>query len=87
MPADAPGSHGGNIDIKHLVVGSSLYLPVQVGGAQFYEGDPHYAQGNGEVALTALETSLRATDEDLDEAMRKAVRNAITFVNTTFDVP
>jgi acetamidase/formamidase len=56
-----PGAHGGNIDIKLLTEGSVLYLPVQVPGALAYVGDPHFAQGDGEVALTALEASLRAT--------------------------
>ena len=56
-----PGAHGGNIDIKLLTEGSVLYLPVQVDGALAYVGDPHFAQGDGEVALTALEASLRAT--------------------------
>lgn len=54
-----PGPHGGNIDINLLGVGSSLYLPVQVDGALAYVGDPHFAQGDGEVALTAMEASLR----------------------------
>ncbi len=54
-----PGAHGGNIDVKELVVGSTLFLPVQVPGALAYVGDPHFAQGDGEVALTALEASLR----------------------------
>ncbi|ABM11139.1 MULTISPECIES: acetamidase/formamidase family protein [Mycolicibacterium] len=61
VPSVPPGTHGGNIDIKHVVTGSTLYLPVQVEGANFFAGDPHFAQGNGEVALTALEASLRAT--------------------------
>jgi len=56
-----PGRHGGNIDINLLTVGASLYLPVQVAGALAYVGDPHFAQGDGEVALTAMEASLRAT--------------------------
>jgi acetamidase/formamidase len=56
-----PGPHGGNLDLKELVVGSSLYLPVAVDGALFYAGDPHFAQGDGEVCLTAFEASLRAT--------------------------
>lgn len=56
-----PGAHGGNIDINLLTVGSTLYLPVQVDGALAYVGDPHFAQGDGEVALTAMEASLRAT--------------------------
>ncbi|MGO2112584.1 MAG: acetamidase/formamidase family protein [Pseudoclavibacter sp.] len=56
-----PGAHGGNIDINLLVEGTVLYLPVLTSGAGFYAGDPHFAQGDGEVALTALEASLRAT--------------------------
>lgn len=56
-----PGAHGGNLDINLLTVGSTLYLPVQVDGALAYVGDPHFAQGGGEVALTAMEASLRAT--------------------------
>jgi acetamidase/formamidase len=54
-----PGPHGGNIDINVLTAGSTLYLPVQVDGALAYVGDPHFAQGDGEVALTAMEASLR----------------------------
>lgn len=56
-----PGAHGGNIDVNLLVEGARLYLPVQVEGALAYVGDPHFAQGDGEVALTALEAPLRAT--------------------------
>jgi acetamidase/formamidase len=56
-----PGAFGGNLDIRLLTEGSTLYLPVQVPGAKAYVGDPHFAQGDGEVALTALEASLRAT--------------------------
>ncbi len=113
-----PGRHGGNIDINLLTVGSTLYLPVQVEGALAYVGDPHFAQGDGEVALTALEASLRATirfdvvpaadplalfavehgavaetpeywvptglDEDLREAMKKAVRSAIALLESRY---
>jgi acetamidase/formamidase len=56
-----PGPYGGNIDVRDLSAGTALYLPVQVEGAGLYAGDPHYAQGHGEVALTALEAPLRAT--------------------------
>jgi acetamidase/formamidase len=56
-----PGPFGGNMDVRDLVAGTSLYLPVQVDGAGLFVGDPHYAQGHGEVALTALEAPLRAT--------------------------
>ncbi|MDT5309105.1 MAG: hypothetical protein QOE48_4801 [Mycobacterium sp.] len=56
-----PTLGGGNIDIKHLGVGSTFYLPVFAPGALFYVGDPHMAMGDGEVALTAMEGSLRGT--------------------------
>ncbi|MEU0969535.1 acetamidase/formamidase family protein [Streptomyces sp. NPDC005917] len=56
-----PTLGGGNIDINRLQQGSTLYLPVFSEGALFYTGDPHMAMGNGEVALTAMEGSLRTT--------------------------
>lgn len=56
-----PGAFGGNLDIRLLTEGSALYLPVQAPDALAYVGDPHFAQGDGEVALTAMEASLRAT--------------------------
>ena len=56
-----PGAHGGNIDLKELTAGSTLYLPVHVPGALFMVGDGHAAQGNGEVDLTAIETSMTGT--------------------------
>lgn len=55
-----PGPHGGNLDVRPLGVGSRLHLPVRADGALLQLGDPHFAQGDGEVALTALEGSLRA---------------------------
>ena len=116
-----PSDHGGNMDIRDLVAGTSLYLPVQVEGAGLYLGDPHYAQGHGEVALTAVEASIAATirvsvlkgtaasalvgalsspfgesathwfcvgmDRDLDEAMRRSVREALRFLRERFAIP
>lgn len=111
-----PGEYGGNLDIHYLTAGATLYLPVQVPGAMFFIADPHFAQGNGEVALTAIEGSLRATlrftvlkagdtaipgngklagpfaetadywipiglDPDLNEAMKKATREAVRFLS------
>src|SRR6478672_8177926 len=111
-----PGDYGGNLDIHYLTAGSTLYLPVQVPGAMFFIADPHFAQGNGEVALTAIEGSLRTTlrftilkagdpaipangklsgpfaetpdywiaiglDPDLNEAMKKATREAVRFLS------
>ncbi|MFP5022202.1 acetamidase/formamidase family protein [Pseudonocardia phyllosphaerae] len=56
-----PTLGGGNIDIRLLGPDSAFYLPVRSEGALFYVGDPHLAMGDGEVALTALEGSLRGT--------------------------
>ncbi|HKB72748.1 MAG TPA: acetamidase/formamidase family protein [Burkholderiales bacterium] len=56
-----PGVYAGNLDVNDLSVGAVLYIPVQVDGALFYASDPHFAQGDGEVALTAIEGSLRST--------------------------
>jgi acetamidase/formamidase len=56
-----PTLGGGNIDISLLGPGSTFYLPVHAEGALFYVGDPHHAMGDGEVALTAMEGSLRGT--------------------------
>ena len=53
-----PGIHAGNLDNKDLVAGTSLFIPVHVPGALFLAGDGHAGQGNGEVDITALETSL-----------------------------
>jgi acetamidase/formamidase len=58
-----PGVHAGNLDNKELVAGTKLFIPVHVPGALFAVGDGHAAQGNGEVCLTAIETSLRGTFE------------------------
>lgn len=54
-----PRVHGGNIDNKELVAGTTLYLPVFAEGALFSCGDGHGAQGDGEVCVTAIETALR----------------------------
>jgi acetamidase/formamidase len=66
---DEPGGHGtmpprrngGNMDIRQLAAGSTLYLPVLVDGALFSVGDAHAAQGDGEVCVTAVEMSARIT--------------------------
>ena len=102
-----PSIHGGNMDDKALVAGTTLFLPVHAKGALFQAGDGHAAQGNGEVDITALETSLMGTftfilhkgakldypraetpthyiamgfDDDLSNATRKALRNAVDFL-------
>ncbi|MFQ1003175.1 acetamidase/formamidase family protein [Modestobacter sp. SSW1-42] len=61
-----PYWHGGNIDCRELVAGSTLYLPVTVPGGLLSVGDGHAAQGDGEVAGTAIECPMDAVDLHLD---------------------
>ena len=106
-----PGRHAGNMDLKELVAGTTLYIPVWVEGALFEVGDGHAAQGDGEVDQTAIETSLRGrlqlivhrdrslewpraetpthhiamgSDEDLTEATRIALRQAILLLSDEY---
>ncbi len=58
-----PTISGGNMDDHSLVAGTTLFLPVHAKGALFEIGDGHAGQGNGEVDITALETSLVGTLE------------------------
>jgi acetamidase/formamidase len=82
----APGEHpiippddwGGNLDIKHLTVGTKLYLPVGVDGALFSVGDTHAAQGDGEVCGTAIESPMRI-------ALRLDVRRDLRLRQPAFE--
>jgi acetamidase/formamidase len=81
-----PRCYGGNIDLKELVAGTTLYLPVWAPGALFSVGDGHAVQGDGEVCLTALETALRGTfkltlrkDMKLSLPMAETPTHAITL--------
>jgi formamidase len=56
-----PREHGGNFDVKQLTKGSKLFLPVYVDGALFSTGDGHFAQGDGEVCVTAVEMAATAS--------------------------
>jgi acetamidase/formamidase len=56
-----PGAWGGNMDLKYLSKGATLYLPVFNRGAQFFTGDGHAVQGDGEVDGGAIEISLSPT--------------------------
>ncbi len=107
-----PRAHGGNLDNKELVAGSTLFLPVHVEGALFSVGDGHGMQGDGEVCINALEMCLNGRfrlsvvkgggrkdpilrfpraetpthyismglNEDLDLAMKQALREMIAFL-------
>ena len=108
-----PREHGGNLDNKELVAGTTLFLPVWAPGALFSAGDGHGVQGDGEVCINALETCLTGTftlilhrradgaeelrypraetpthfismglNNDLDQAMKQALRQMIAFICT-----
>jgi acetamidase/formamidase len=70
MPPAEPGEHstipprrtGGNLDCKELVTGTTLFLPIAVPGALFSAGDGHAAQGDGEVAGTAIECPMERAE-------------------------
>lgn len=54
-----PGPFGGNLDLREMTEGTTLYLPVFVKGALLWTGDSHAGQGNGEINLTAIETAFK----------------------------
>jgi acetamidase/formamidase len=84
----APGPHsvlppsqwGGNMDIKHLQAGTTLFLPVAVEGALFSIGDTHAAMGDAEVCGTAVETAM-------DITVRLSVRKDMSIRAPQFHVP
>ena len=55
-----PGTFGGNVDNWRVGPGSTMCYPVAVPGANLFVGDPHFAQGDGEICGTAIEASLDA---------------------------
>ncbi|MBZ5659938.1 MAG: acetamidase/formamidase family protein [Acidobacteriia bacterium] len=56
-----PGVFGGNMDVRELCTGATLYLPVLNRGALFSAGDAHAAQGDGEVCINGMECPVDAT--------------------------
>lgn len=56
-----PRENGGNLDIRQLTSGARLFLPVAVDGARFSTGDAHYAQGDSECCVTAIEMGATVT--------------------------
>ena len=73
-----PRSVGGNLDIKHLSAGATLFLPVAVEGALFSVGDCHAAQGDGEVCVTGIEAPMAVT-------CRIDVRSDLTLEQPRFE--
>lgn len=69
-----PGPFGGNLDIREMVEGSVVYLPVFVDGAMLWSGDSHAAQGNGEINLTAIETAFSELNLTVKVLRRRRLR-------------
>ncbi len=78
-----PGYYGGNIDNRELLAGSRIFLPIFVPGALFSIGDGHSAQGDGEVNVTAIETSMNGT---IDLKLRKDVHLTTPIAETATDI-
>lgn len=68
-----PGQFGGNMDLRELTEGSTLYLPVFVKGALVWTGDSHAGQGNGEIDLTAIETAFEEFNVTIDVIKNKTL--------------
>jgi acetamidase/formamidase len=75
-----PRFNGGNIDIRGLTVGATLYMPVWVEGALFSTADCHAAQGDGEVCGTGIESPMTAT-------LRFTVRKDMAVKELQFSTP
>ncbi len=75
-----PGKWGGNMDIRHLNVGTTLLLPVWVDGGLFSCGDAHAAQGDGEVCVTGIEAPMHI-------CLRIGVRRGYTIPSPQFITP
>src|SRR5919199_2303489 len=78
-----PGSYGGNIDNRELQAGSRIFLPVFVPGALFSIGDGHSAQGDGEINVTAIETSMNGT---IQIKLRKDLQLTAPLAETPTDI-
>ena len=71
-----PRAHGGNMDNKELIAGTTLYLPIFVEGANFSAGDGHGCRGDGEACVTAIETALKG-------GFRLTVRDDMSLVQVS----
>ena len=85
-----PGAWGGNIDLKYTGIGSSLFLPVFNKGGQFFTGDGHAVQGDGEVDGGAIEISLKPTLQFIvhkgKTIKQPRVETATDYLTTGLDV-
>lgn len=68
-----PGPFGGNMDVREMIEGTTVYLPVFVEGGLLWSGDSHAAQGNGEINLTAIETAFSELRLHIEVIKRNAL--------------
>lgn len=80
VSAVPPGPYGGNLDLKELSEGATLYLPVFVSGGLFSAGDAHAVQGDGEVNTSAVETAMR--EALLQFVLRKDLKLQLPMAET-----
>ncbi len=66
-----PGPFGGNMDLREMTEGTTIYLPVFMKGALLWTGDSHAGQGNGEIDLTAIETAFQEFNITVDVIKHK----------------
>ncbi|OGT52790.1 MAG: amidase [Gammaproteobacteria bacterium RIFCSPHIGHO2_12_FULL_42_13] len=66
-----PGPFGGNMDLREMTEGTTLYLPVFMKGGLLWTGDSHAGQGNGEIDLTAIETAFQEFNITVDLIKQK----------------
>lgn len=78
-----PGVYGGNIDNRELQANSSIFLPIFVPGALFSIGDGHAAQGDGEINVTAIETSMNGS---IQIKLRKDLQLSAPLAETPTDI-
>ena len=78
-----PGHYGGNIDNRQLQAGARIFLPIFLPGALFSLGDGHSVQGDGEVNVTAIETSMNGT---IQLILRKDLQFITPIAETTTDI-
>lgn len=78
-----PGNYGGNMDNRELLPGTRVFLPIFVPGALFSIGDGHAAQGDGEVDVTAIETSMNGV---ISLKLRKDLHLTTPIAETPTDI-
>ena len=86
VPTTGPaGDYGGNIDIKEVTEGNTIYLPIYDPGALLHLGDVHASQGDGELCKTALE--MPATGTPMERTVARAYTDLIMWMEEEYRIP